>query len=66
MPATDTAGSTAVVPSLCGPRVYTIVEAQPKNFMSIVAPAGDAYTQAWTLNALSNNISDVGTWTITL
>lgn len=29
MPATDTAGSTAVVPGLCGPRVYTIVEAQP-------------------------------------
>ena len=67
MPATDAAGTTAAIPGLCGPRVYTILESSPvTNFMSIVAPVGDAFTQAWTLNALSNDILDVGTWTITL
>ena len=34
--------------------------------MTIVPATGDAYTTAWTLSALSNSLTDVGTWTITL
>lgn len=66
MPATDTAADIAVVPSLCGPRLYSILETQPKNFMTITAPAGDEFTLAWKLDALSNNFLDAGTHTITL
>ena len=39
MPATDSAATTALVPGLCGPRVYAILEAQPAIFISIIAPA---------------------------
>lgn len=67
MPATDAAATSALVPGLCGPRVYTILEASPAAFISIVAPAvGQEYTAAWTLFALSNSFIDVGVWTTTL
>ena len=66
MPATDTAADTAFIPSLCGPRTYTIVEAQPAVFITILQPASDQYTNAWTLNALSNSLIDVGVWSVTL
>ena len=66
MPATDSAADTATVPGLCGPRVYSIAEPQPQNFMTISPPAGDEFTLAWTLRALSTNLVDVGTWTVTL
>jgi len=67
MPATDTAATSALVPELCGPRVYTILEATPASFISITAPvAGQDYTAPWTLLALSNNFMDAGSWTTTL
>lgn len=67
MPANDSAATGALVPGLCGPRVYTILEAQPALFIPIVAPAdGQQYTSAWTLPALSNSFADVGVWTVTL
>ena len=66
MPATDSAADTAQVPGLCGPRVYSIVELQPRGFMSFIAPAGDQFVDAWSLKALSNNLLDVGVWPVTL
>jgi len=45
MPATDAAATSALRPDLCGPRVYTIIEASPAAFISITAPAaGQEYT----------------------
>jgi hypothetical protein len=67
MPATDTAADLALVPGLCGPRVYTILEAQPSLFIPIVMPADSLeFTSPWTLPALSNSFVDVGVWTVTL
>lgn len=67
MPATDTAATTAAVAALCGPRVYTIVEATPAAFTTIIPPAaGQEYTSAWTLTSLSNDFTHVGVWTMTL
>jgi hypothetical protein len=52
MPATDTKANAALVASLCGPRVYTIVETIPAAFITITAPtAGQEYTSAWTMSA---------------
>ena len=65
-PATDTAATAASVANLCGSRVYTIVEAIPQEFVTIVAPATNEYTLNWTLSMLSNNFSHAGTWTVTL
>ena len=66
MPATDSAAISAAIPSLCGPRLYEILELQPQNFVKIVHTLGDPYTTAWTLEAMSNNLADAGVWTITL
>jgi len=66
MPATDSAATLAAVPSLCGLRVYTILETQPKNFMKVVQTTGDLYTTAWSLEAMSTSLADVGVWTINL
>jgi hypothetical protein len=66
-PASDSASTTAAVTGLCGPVTYSILEAQPATFVSIISPgAGLELTNPWTLTALSNNFADVGTWTITL
>ena len=66
MPATDSAADIALVPSLCGPRTYVILEAQPLNFISIIPPAGDGYINPWTIFAISNSFVDVGVWAVTL
>jgi hypothetical protein len=67
MPATDSKATSAGVASLCGPRVYTIIEAKPAGFTTIIPPAaGQEYTSAWTLSELSNSQTDVGSWTMTL
>ena len=65
-PATDTAATAASVASLCGLRVYTIVEAIPQEFVTIVAPATNEYTLNWTLSMLSINLAHDGTWNVTL
>jgi len=67
MPATDSKATAAGVASLCGPRVYTIIEATPAAFTTIIPPsAGLEYSNAWTLSMLSNNLAHVGVWTMTL
>ena len=67
MPATDSAASTAAIPSLCGPRIYTIVEANPLAFTTIVPPAaGQEYISAWTLSEITSNFAYVGVWPMTL
>jgi len=67
MPATDSKATAAGVSSLCGPRVYSIVEATPAAFMTITSPtAGQEYTSAWTLSALTSSCADRGSWTVTL
>ena len=38
MPATDSAATNSLIPNLCGPRVYTIVEPQPASFITIIPP----------------------------
>ena len=65
-PAKDTASTAAGIPGLCGPHVYSIVEAIPQNFVSIVAPTTNLFTSYWTLSMLTNNFADVGVWTVTL
>ena len=65
-PATDTAATFAGVFDLCGPRVYTIVEAIPQGFVSIVAPTTNEYSSNWTLSMKSVNFTDVGVWTVTV
>ena len=67
-PATDTAATTAVTPGLCGPRIYTIVEAIPQGFTTIVPPpaTSDEYTTDWSLAFQSTNLTDEGPWTVTL
>jgi hypothetical protein len=65
--ATDSAADIALVPDLCGPRSYVILEAAPNAFMSIVPPAaGTEFTSPWTINALSNAFTDVGVWPTTV
>jgi len=67
LPATDTQATAAGVPSLCGPRVYSIVEATPAAFTTIIPPAaGEEYSSVWTLSELSTSFADVGVWTMTL
>jgi hypothetical protein len=66
LPATDTASSNALNLSLCGAKQYSIVEAIPASFITITAPAGDQYVDSWTLSCLSNNLADVGVYTVTL
>jgi hypothetical protein len=66
-PATDSKATAAGVPSLCGPRVYSIVETTPAAFTTIVPPAaGQEYSSVWTLSELSNDFAHVGVWTMTL
>jgi hypothetical protein len=65
-PATDTASLAAGVVGLCGVRIYTIFETIPKDFVKIVSPATEIYTENWTLSMLSNSLDDVGTHTVTL
>ena len=65
--ATDSAADAALVPDLCGPRSYLILEAQPALFMTIVPPAaGTEFAALWAINALSNSFADVGLWTVTV
>ena len=65
--ATDSAADIALVPDLCGPRSYVILEAAPNAFMTIVPPAaGTEFTSPWTINALSNAFTDVGVWPTTV
>ena len=66
-PATDTAATSAGIAGLCGPRVYSIVEASVLAFTTIDAFAGtDEYVDNWSLTFLSNSVQDMGTWTVTL
>ena len=68
-PATDTAAATSSSLSLCGNRIYSIVETLPQNFVSIVAPSAgqDPFVDNWTLTCLSTNLADVGVYnTVTL
>jgi len=52
MPATDSEATFHNIASICGPRVYSILEATPAAFITITAPAaGQEYTSAWTLSA---------------
>ena len=66
MPATDTAGVAALIPGLCGVRIYSIVESEPTNFIMIRAPSGDQYVDSWQLSFLTNKISKVGVYTVTI
>lgn len=67
MPATDSSADTIGMVDLCGPRIYEIVETEPQNFMTITAPAdGLDYLSPWSLDALSNDLIDVGVWVVTL
>jgi len=67
MPATDSKADSTAVASLCGPRVYSIVETKPASFSNILPPvAGQELTSAWTLSELSNSCTDVGVWKMTL
>ena len=34
--------------------------------MKMIQPAGDLFTTAWTLEAISNDLADAGVWTFTL
>jgi hypothetical protein len=59
-PATDTF-MTNIVDSLCGPRVYTILETIPKRFITITPPSsGKEYVDPWTLEIFSSNYADKG------
>jgi hypothetical protein len=49
-PATDTAGTAAATPGLCGPRLYSIVEVPFQSFVTIVPASGsDPYVNNWSL-----------------
>lgn len=70
MAATDTAGTAAFLPALCGPRTYSTSISAGQNLLTITitpptSPA-DPYTASWSLNCNSNDMIDVGVWTITL
>ena len=64
VPATDSAGDAAVLPDLCGPRTYSIVEVWAQNFVTITAPVLPATD--WTLVFQSNDIADAGVHSVTL
>ena len=64
--ATDSVATSAGNPSLCGPRVYSILEGPPvSDFMSIVYGANE-FVDPFNLYAISTNLADVGTWTVTI
>jgi len=64
--ATDSMATSAGNPSFCGPRVYTILEGPPvTNFMNIVYGANE-FVDPFNLYAISTNLADVGTWTVTI
>jgi hypothetical protein len=67
-PAIDSAATTAAIPGLCGNRIYSIFETAVQGFVSIEPPAlsMDPITNNWTLTCSSINLTDVGTWTLTL
>ncbi len=54
--------------SLCGPKIYGIVETDPKRFVFIVPPAADLdpFSAVWGLKCFSNDLADKGDWTVTL
>ena len=51
-PATDSAAATALIPALCGNRVYSIVETEAYSIVSIIAPVAalDPLVADWTLS----------------
>jgi len=64
---TTNSAETTLGSGYCGTRDYTIVEAQPQTFVTIVSPApANVFTTNWSLTCLSANIADVGVWTVTL
>ena len=67
-PATDSVATTAAIQNLCGIRVYSIVESNASNFVSIAAPGAgqDPLIANWTLVYMSMNLGDVGIHTVTL
>ena len=65
MPYTDNVAQQYTNPSICGPRVYTIVEAY--SFTTLVAPAaGLEFTDPWTLSITTADILDVGSYVLTI
>ena len=65
MPFTDNVAQQYANPSICGPRVYTIVEAH--SFATIAAPAlGLEFTDPWTLSITTANILDIGSYVLTI
>lgn len=64
--ASDSVATTAGDASLCGPRVYTILEGAPvTDFVSIIAGANE-FVDPFQFQAISSNLADVGTWTVTI
>jgi hypothetical protein len=65
VPFSDNAAVTYSNPSICGPKVYTILEAYP--FVSIGAPAsGLNWTDLWSLTLQTSLLSDVGSYMATI
>ena len=65
-PATDSAGTAASLKSLCGPRIYTIVEEPYRSFVQIVSGQPDPLVNNWSLVFESVSMVDIGLWTVTL
>jgi hypothetical protein len=65
-PATNNVETTYSSLGLCGDRLYTIVEAQPKLFITLVPPVTNPLSNSWNLDCLATTIYDVGVWLVTL
>ena len=61
-PVYDSAGTTANKPSLCGNKVYTIVEPEVQTLFTINPPG----IYSGSLKVVSNNFADYGIYTVTL
>lgn len=65
IPFTDNVATAYANPAICGPRIYTIVEAHP--FVTLIPPAvGMEFTDPWTISVETPNIPDVGVYTTTI
>jgi len=66
-PAIDSAATSAAIPGLCGPRVYSIIEDPAHLLTTLDVFAGtDQFVDNWSLTFISNSLLDMGTWTVTL
>ena len=64
-PFTDNFAVWKSIPSICGPRTYSIIEAY--TWASLISPAaGLEFTNPWTLSIDTLDLTDVGTHTLTI